>query len=31
VITARHRRQNIKLMRPRLPATRRKPAGKKFW
>ena len=31
VITARHRRQNIKLMRPRLPATRRKPAGKRFW
>ena len=31
VITARHRRQNIKLMRPRLPATRRKPSGKRFW
>jgi hypothetical protein len=31
MITARHRRQNIKLVRPRLPATRCKPPDKRFW
>jgi hypothetical protein len=31
VITARHGIQNSKLMRARLPTTRRKPTGKRFW
>ena len=31
VISRCHGIQNIKLMRPRLPAARRKPAGKRFW
>ena len=31
MIASHHRIQNIKLMRPRLPATRCKPAGKRFW
>jgi hypothetical protein len=31
VLTARHGIENGKLMRARLPATRRKPTAKRFW